>query len=332
MASIKAISYFLPETILTNEDLVIENPSWEAEKIGKKIGVTSRHITSDQETALDLAEQAARNLFNEYNLAPNEIDFILLCTQSPDYFLPTSACILQDRLHIPTSAGAIDFNLGCSGFIYGLAIAKGMIDAGIIKNVLLITAETYSKYIHPKDISNRSIFGDGSAACLISDNGIADIGEFIFGTDGKGYNNLIVKSGGAKFKNLTNKESVDEEGHFVRDDFLYMNGGEIFNFTLDSVPPLVNKTIQKNNLDYNQIDLFLFHQANKFILSTLRKVCGIPKDKFYIDMENTGNTVSSTIPIGLKKCIDNGLIYKNENILLAGFGVGLSWGATILHC
>lgn len=330
MAYIKAISYYLPETILTNEELIRENPEWSAEKIGLKIGVQSRHVAAENETAVDLAEKAARNLFSEYNIKPSDIDFLLLCTQSPDYFLPSSACILQDKLGLPTSAGALDFNLGCSGCIYGMGLAKGLVDSGMAKNVLLITSETYSKYIHPEDISNRSIFGDGAAACLISDTGITKIGEFVFGTDGKGYDNLIVKTGASKFKDKTGNKTFDEENHVLRDDFLYMNGGKIFNFTLDSVPVLVKNTLVKNKLDFDAIGLFLFHQANKFMLSTLRKVCGIPKDKFYINMEQIGNTVSSTILIALKDCLEEGIIHPTEKILIAGFGVGLSWGATIL--
>ena len=168
MAYIKAISYYLPEKIVTNEELVKEFPEWSVEKVAKKVGVNSRHLAGENETAGDMAEKAARKLFNEYNISPNEIDFLLLCTQSPDYFFPSTSCVIQHRLGIPTSAGAFDYNLGCSGCIYGMAVAKGLISAGIAKNVLLLTAETYNKYLHPSDKSNRSIFGDGAAACLIS--------------------------------------------------------------------------------------------------------------------------------------------------------------------
>ena len=330
MAYIKAISYYLPEKVVTNEELVKEFPEWSVDKVAQKVGVDSRHVAAEDETAGDLAEKAARRLFEEHDVDPKSIDFVMLCTQSPDYFLPSTACILQDRLGIPTSAGAFDYNLGCSGCIYGMAMAKGLITAGIARNVLLLTAETYNKYLHPSDKSNRSIFGDGAAACLISTEGFAKIGEFSLGTDGSGANHLIVKSGASRQKSPTGKFVEDEEGHIWYDDYLYMNGGAIFNFTLDAVPAMMKDILAKNKIEKDDIDYYVFHQANKFMLSTIRKVCLLPKDKFYINLSNTGNTVSSTVLIGLKDCIDNGSIKKGDKVMISGFGVGLSWGGTLL--
>lgn len=331
MAYIKAISYYLPEKVVTNEELLKEFPEWSVDKVAQKVGVDSRHLASEGETAGDMAEMAARILFKEHDINPQSIDFIMLCTQSPDYFLPSTACILQDRLGIPTSAGAFDYNLGCSGCIYGMAIAKGLIASGIAKNVLLLTAETYSKYLHPSDKSNRSIFGDGAAACLISTDGIAEIGEFSVGTDGSGANNLIVKTGAARYNQPTGMSVEDDEGHLWYDDYLYMNGGAIFNFTLDAVPVMMKDILTKNNITKEEIDYFVFHQANKFMLNTIRKVCVLPKDKFYVNLTETGNTVSSTVLIGLKDCINNKSITAGMKVMISGFGVGLSWGGTILH-
>lgn len=330
MAFIKAISYHLPETVVTNEELVKEFPEWSVEKVAQKVGVNSRHVVAENETAGDLAEKAARKLFKEYNIDPKSVDFVMLCTQSSDYFLPSTACILQDRLGIPTSAGAFDYNLGCSGCIYGMAMAKGLISAGIAKNVLLLTAETYNKYLHPSDKSNRSIFGDGAAACLISTEGLAEIGNFVLGTDGSGANNLIVKTGAARQKQATGKFVEDEEGHTWYDDYLYMNGGEIFNFTLDAVPSMMKDILKKNGLEKDDIDYYVFHQANKFMLNTIRKVCVLPKNKFYVNLAEYGNTVSSTVLIGLKEAIVNGSINVGDKVMATGFGVGLSWGGTIL--
>lgn len=330
MAFIKAISYYLPEKVVTNEELVKEFPEWSVEKVAQKVGVDSRHLAAANETAGDMAEKAARRLFEKYNIDPKEIDFLMLCTQSPDYYLPSTSCILQHRLGIPTSAGAFDYNLGCSGCIYGMAVAKGLISAGIAKNVLLLTAETYNKYLHPSDKSNRSIFGDGAAACLISTEGFAEIGEFALGTDGSGANNLIVKTGAARQKEATGKCVEDDEGHIWYDDYLYMNGGAIFNFTLDAVPAMMKEILQKNNLGKEDIDYYVFHQANKFMLSTIRKICTISKDKFYINLNETGNTVSSTVLIGLKDCLEQELIKKGDKVMISGFGVGLSWGGTLV--
>ena len=330
MAFIKAISYYLPEQVVTNEELVKEFPEWSVEKVAQKVGVNSRHLAAENETAGDMAEKAARKLFEEYEIDPKTIDFMMLCTQSPDYFLPSTACLLQNKLGIPTSAGAFDFNLGCSGCIYGMALAKGLLAAGIAKNVLLLTAETYNKYLHPSDKSNRSIFGDGAAACLISSEGIAEIGEFSLGTDGSGANNLIVKTGSARQKTATGLSIEDEEGHIWRDDYLYMNGGAIFNFTLDSVPAMMKEILEKNQVQKKDIDYYVFHQANKFMLDTIRKVCVLPKDKFYVNLAESGNTVSSTVLIGFKDCISNGTIKAGDKVMVTGFGVGLSWGGTVL--
>lgn len=330
MAYIKGISYYLPEKVVTNEELLQEFPEWSVDKVAKKVGVNSRHLAGVSETAGDMAEKAARNLFAEYGVSPEEIDFILLCTQSPDYFLPSTACILQNRLGIPTSAGALDYNLGCSGCVYGMAMAKGLIAGGIAKNVLLLTAETYNKYLHPSDKSNRSIFGDGAAACLISTEGMAEIGDFSLGTDGSGAEKLIVRTGAARYGKPTGKSEVDDEGHTRYDDYLYMDGGGIFNFTLDAVPAMMKDILAKNSLTNDGVDYYVFHQANKFMLNTIRKVCVLPKDKFYVNLEETGNTVSSTVMIALKQCLDAGTIHKGMSVMVAGFGVGLSWGGTIL--
>ena len=331
MAYIKAISYYLPERTVTNEELVREFPEWSVDKVAKKVGVNTRHLAAEGETAGDMAEKAARQLFYEYDIDPKSIDFMMLCTQSPDYFFPSTACILQNRLGIPTSSGAFDYNLGCSGCIYGMAMAKGFIAAGIAKNVLLLTAETYCKYLHPSDKSNRSIFGDGAAACLISSEGFAEVGEFDLGTDGSGANHLIVKTGAARQKEKTGLFLTDEEGHVWFDDYLYMNGGAIFNFTLDTVPEMMSRVMAKNGIEKEEIDYFVFHQANKFMLNTIRTVCSLSKEKFYVNMADTGNTVSSTVLIGLKDCLDNQIIKKGDKVMVAGFGVGLSWGGTLLR-
>ena len=331
-AYIRAISYYLPEETLTNEALATEFPEWDVDKVYNKVGVRTRHLAGDTETAGDLAEKAARKLFAEEGVNPSEIDFLLFCTESPDHFLPSTACILQDRLGIPTSAGALSYDLGCSGCIYGMAMAKGLIAAGVASNVLLLTAETYTKFLHPQDKSNRTIFGDGAAACLISkDKGLAEIKDFVLGTDGSGAANLMLHSGASRQPEKTGVETTDDDGHVNREDFLYMNGSAIFNFTLETVPPLMKSLLTKSGLEKAEVDYFVFHQANKYMLSTLRKVCGIPSDRFYIDLEETGNTVSSTILIGLKECLKTGTIVPGMKVMVCGFGVGLSYGAGMLQ-
>lgn len=329
---INAISYYLPETILGNSKLNEEFPEWSVDKISSKTGIYERHIAAEDEFSSDMAIKVCNKLFKEYSIDPKDIDFILLCTQSPDYFLPTTACILQEKLGVSTSAGALDFNLGCSGYVYGLALGKGLISAGIANNILLVTSETYSKFIHSKDKSNRTIFGDGAAATLLSSiNGFAEVLDFELGTDGKGADNLIVKRGGIKYPRQVDGvgDLRDDFGNIKNENNLFMNGTEIFNFTSVAVPELVQKVKKKNNLSEKDISLYLFHQANKYMLNHLRKKIGIDEEKFYIFLENCGNTVSSTIPIALKEAQNSKML--QGHVLLAGFGVGYSWGGCVIN-
>jgi len=328
-------SYYLPPRILTNEELEKEyaSPSWTAAKIYRKTGIKSRHIAKD-ELASDLAVEAGKKLFAEHGISPSEIDFLLLCTQSPDYYLPTTACIVQDRLGIPTTAGAFDYNLGCSGYIYGLAAAKGLLSAGIAKSVLLITAETYTKHIHPMDRSTRTVFGDGASATLIKEEDISKIGQFVLATDGKGAPNLIVPTGAMANPRTeeTAKENEDANGNIRSMDNIYMNGPEIYAFTLRGVPDLIEKTLIKNNITMDRIDYVILHQANRLVLESLREKLEIPEEKYCIDVEDIGNTVSSTIPIALRRAIDKNIpqAKNGSKILIAGFGVGYSLGATVI--
>jgi 3-oxoacyl-[acyl-carrier-protein] synthase-3 len=330
MPQISSIEYYLPENILDNNQLEKEFPEWNTGKIADKIGIKQRHIADKNETALDLGIIATERLLKTFD--KDKIDFVLLCTQSPDYFLPTSACILQDKLGLRKNVGALDYNLGCSGFVYGLAMSKGLIMAKIAKNVLLITAETYSKHIHPMDKGNRSIFGDGGAACIVSESETEKIFDFELGTDGSGMNNLIVQNGGLRNKFNSREPDIFEENNFIRNsNNLYMNGPEIYNFTIANIPGLVNRVLEKHQLTIETIDYVIFHQANKYMLDYLRKKLNITPEKFYQNMENTGNTVSATIPIALKDCIDQNIVKPGNKILLCGFGVGYSWGATIIE-
>lgn len=328
-AYIRAIEYYLPERAVTNEELVQEFPEWSVDKIADKVGVNKRHIAAPDETSKDLAVKAAKKLFyNNVEIKKEDIDFVLFCTQSPDYFLPTSACLIQDELGLPTSCGALDFNLGCSGYVYGLSMAKALMTAGMAKNILLLTGETYSKYLHPKDKGNRTIFGDAGSATLISSNGFAEIGNFSFGTDGRGAENLIVKSGAMRNRDLMNDVVFDDNGNPISSDNLYMNGSEIFNFTIDAVPALIKDTLDKNELHKEDIDSYVFHQANKFMLNFLRKKIKIEKDKFHLYLSEVGNTVSSTIPITLKEKTNGASLHGN--VVLAGFGVGYSWAGCVV--
>ena len=297
------IAYYLPEEVLTNEDLQEEFENYDAEKVENKIGIKKRHVAKNNETSLDLAYKASLKLLRSN--PSYDIDFLILCTQTPNYILPTTACILQDKLKLSKQIGAFDFNLGCSGYVYGLAICKGLISSGTATNILFVTADTYTKYIHKKDKGNRSIFGDGATATLISKSNSLQIGSFDLGTDGSGYDKLIIKNGGTAHQKLDDaQEKIYGDGNVFNDNCIYMNGPEIFNFTIKNVPVLIENTLEVNEQRIDEVDYFIFHQANKFMLEYLRKKIKIPIDKFYIDLEESGNTVSSTIPIAIKKAID----------------------------
>jgi len=335
-AQIEAIDYYLPETILTNEELEQLYSGWSPAVVREKTGIQGRHIAAKDETASDMAVKAAQKLFDRNACTPADIDFVMLCTQSPDYFLPTSACLIQNRLRIPKKCGAFDFNLGCSGFVYGLAIARALIENGLAGNILLLTADTYSKFIHPMDRSVRTVFGDAASATLIGGvetNGAGEalIGPFVFGTDGSGADLLMVPAGGLRepHSSQTAVEQTDEKGNTRSRDHLFMNGPAILTFSMSAVPALVEKLLSESGLDRENIDAFVFHQANKLMLEVLRKACNIPPGRFVVDLEDKGNTVGSTIPIALANAFRGGTIKPQARVMLVGFGVGLSWAGAL---
>lgn len=332
-ASIVAVDYALPARVLTNDQLAAEFVEWTADKILAKTGIRQRHVAGEGEHASDLAVAAANRLFEAGACRRDEIDFLLYCTQSPDYFLPTTACLLQDRLQLRTGCGAMDFNLGCSGFIYGLGLAKGLVESGQARRLLLITADTYTRFIHPQDKSVRTIFGDAAAATLIvaKEGDAPSIGPFVYGTDGRGAANLIVPSGGLRRPTVPDAPLLrDESGNVRTENNLFMNGAEIFNFTLRVVPETVARLLADSGLQMNDIDVFIFHQANQFMLDHLRKKLKVPEERFWVSMSDVGNTVSCTIPIALKRALDAGKVRPGMRLMFVGFGVGYSWGATLV--
>jgi 3-oxoacyl-[acyl-carrier-protein] synthase III len=325
-ACITAIEYYLPEGVLTNEDLSRDFPQWSAEKILQKTGITRRHVANPSETAVDLAVKAGERLFSRSGVTPDQVDFIVLCTQTPDFYLPTSACLVQDRLGITRRAGSLDINQGCAGFIYGLAVAKGLVETGSAGRVLLLTADTYSRLVRKEDWNVRSLFSDGAAATLISavpaDPGEKlSIGPFCFGTDGSGAEGLIVRTGGFR-----NPVSAGSEPPHVE-----MNGPAIFAFGLERVPQAVGTLLEKEGMPITAVDLLVFHQASTVMLESLRKCLRIPAERFFVNISEHGNTISSTIPIALRDAHAQGRLRPSDTVLLSGYGVGLSWGATLVR-
>ncbi|WP_422416338.1 ketoacyl-ACP synthase III [Pseudomonas sp. GZD-222] len=329
-AKIVAIEYELPSHSLSNEDLARQFPEWDVAKIFGKTGINDRRIVAENECASDLGLRACEKIFDSGVIERSDVDCLILCTQSPDYVLPATACILQHRLGLPTQCAAFDYNQGCSGYIYGLGMAKGLIETGQVKNVLLVTAETYSKYINEGDKSVRTLFGDAAAATLIqaADETVA-LDRFRYGTDGSGAQNLIVPVGGSRFpaaQNLDLESRKDESGNIRTDADLYMNGPAILEFSLTRVPELFESLFDEN-FTTEMVDHFVFHQANKFMLDTLKRRLKLPEEKFVREFEHCGNTVSSTIPIALKESMEKGKLKEGDMVACVGFGVGLSWAA-----
>ncbi len=334
-AAIRAVDYYLPERVLTNDELAADFPAWSAGKILAKTGIRERHIAGPDECSSDLAVEAAQKLFAGGACRPQDIDYLLLCTQTPDYFLPTTACLVQDRLGIPTTAGALDYGMGCSGYVYGLSLAHGLISTGQASRLLLITAGTYSRFIHPQDKSVRTLFGDGAAATLLeaAPDGRDRKPAYVFGTDGRGARNLIVPAGGMRrpCSAETAAEECDADGNRRSANNLYMDGAEIFSFTLQAVPECIGRLLARTGKQVADIDLFVFHQANQYVLDHLRKKLRIPAEKFCVWLEGCGNTSSSSIPIVLKHALCEGRLLPGQLVMMVGFGVGYSWGATLVE-
>jgi 3-oxoacyl-[acyl-carrier-protein] synthase-3 len=336
-AKIAAIATHVPDRILSNEELAGLFPTWPAEKILEKTGIRERRIAAPDETASDLAFAAARKLFASGAASPDEVDFLIFCTQASDYVLPTTACLLQSRLDLPRHIGAIDVNLGCSGFVYCLSLGAGLIASGAASRILILTADTYSKYIHELDKSVRTLFGDGAAATLLcaagEDEG-ARVGPFIFGTDGAGARDLIVETGGFRRPRCPESaiEAEDASGNTRSADNLYMDGARVMSFTLKEIPKAYRELLAVSGITEQGYDHLVLHQANRFMLDALQKKMAVPDAKLPRHFENIGNTVSSTIPFVLANLMETGQMAPGTRIMLIGFGVGLSWAGASIIC
>ena len=331
-AAIRGISVYLPEKVLDNAELVRQFGTWTENKIFSKTGIKERHIVEDEKVS-DLAAAVGERFFEEHGVDRASIDFLLVCTECPDYFLPATACIVQDRLGLRKGIGALDYNLGCSGFIYGLALAKGLVLGGIAKKILLITADTVTRAIHPKDKSTRTLFGDAAAAALVEASDERGIGEFVLGTDGSGADRLIIPAGAwaSPSSPETRVETTNKWGNVRTPENLYMDGPEILKFSMEVAPPCMNEVLMRNGVSLDGLRLVVLHQASHMLLERLRETLDIPEEKFVFNIEKYGNTTSSTIPIALYDMMRAGRLAKGDSVLVMGFGVGLSWGGTVLR-
>ena len=320
-AFIKNLAIYLPEKIETNEKY---DP-----RFIEKLGINQRHIVSEGESSSDIAIRAAEKI------DLSGVDFLLLCTQYPDYIVPSTACILQDRLKLPKSTGALEFSLGCSGYVYGLSLAKSLIESGLATRILFLTSDITSRIVNPCDKTIRPLFGDAATATLIAaeESETPGLDSFVFGSDGSGFDKLIVPAGGFRNESRLTEEIFEtDERDNVRSNFdLHMDGNAITYFSLRIAPKMVDEILEKSNLTREQIDHFIFHQVNSFMLDHIRKKCGLENRPFYSDIRDVGNTVSGTIPIGISRVLDEKSPRELNRVMLMGFGVGLSWAGCIAN-
>lgn len=329
-AAILAIETYLPARSETNDDLQRENPDWRMDELYAKSGIAARHLAAEDETASDLGYHAARKLLARNLVPADQIDYLLYCTQAPDYFLPSGACILQDRLGLGKQVGAFDFNLGCSGFVYGLQMAKALVSSGMARHVLLITADTYNKFIHPRDRTVRVLFGDGAAATLVGpSDGPAVLDRFVVGSDGSGAKNLIVPAGGLRLPRSTEtaRTHTDDAQCTRSQDNLFMDGAAVFTFAISTVPRTISKLLESAGWTPESVDWYVYHQANRYMLEQLARRSRIPEEKMVVYLEDVGNTVSASIPIALSRHREAGKLQAGDRLVLVGFGVGYSWAA-----
>lgn len=318
---LKKIDYYLPKKIEKNINVLKSAGKNNVDSLNiiEKIGIKQRRVTNNKEFSNDLGIKAAKKILRNFN--KNNIDFLIYCTNTPDYLLPSNSCLIHHKLNLKPNTGAFDIILACSGYLYALSLAKSLIKSNEAKNVLLITSDTYSKFIPLNDSKNRILFGDGASCTLITNKiskGTYEICNSIHGTDGKNFNYAIMKNFGNKYRNSKIK----------KDNFLFLDGPGLYNFALKKIPDQLKIFLKKNKLKLSQIDYFVFHQANKFMLDGIQKIMNIPKNKMIIDMGTIGNTTSSSIPIALKK--NEKKFKKNDKILLTAFGGGLSWAITLI--
>ncbi|MGY8748754.1 MAG: 3-oxoacyl-ACP synthase III family protein [Pirellulales bacterium] len=324
-AAVGPIAVHLPERIESNADLVADNPKWDMDLIASKTGIYNRHVAGPNECSSDLGVKAAEKLFEEFSIDRSTIDFLFFCTQTPDYPLPTTACLIQDRLGLPTNCGALDFNLGCSGYVYGLSLCDGLIRSGAAKRILFITAETYTKLIDKQDRTLRTIFGDGAAATLIESSDEPSLWAFKFGTDGRGANTLLATKNG--FRKAEDAITPRHRRRWKSD--LYMDGPALINFTVGQIPGMLQEVLHDASMTSEDVGFYLFHQATYKMLSQLQQVMEVEESKVPILLRDLGNTVSSTLPILINQMRSRGDMTPEMKNMLVGFGVGWSWAGCV---
>jgi 3-oxoacyl-[acyl-carrier-protein] synthase-3 len=332
-ATITGMHYCIPKRRLTNEELIERFGERPIKSITKMSGVQERRVVSPGETAADLGYWAARRLMTARGISPEEIDLIIFVSQTGDYSIPATACVLHDRLSLSQNCAAFDINLGCTGFPYSLSVVKGMLVSGIAHKALLINGEALTSVIHPKDRGLVPLHGDGAVASIIEPSADKEgLVDFLLGTDGSGYKHLMIPASGARIprSDETRREVEDESGITRTQEHLHMNGPAIFHFSVYKVPEVINDALQRFGLTIDDIDLLLLHQANKTMVDQIYRVLNVPEEKRFYFMEQVGNLSGASSAALLAEAWRQGRIKPGSRTLLAAFGVGLSWAVALI--
>ncbi len=327
---INGISSVVPKTVIRNTDYDYVSDV-ERKFLIKTTGIAEKRHADKGTTTTDLGEKAANQLLEELGWKKEEIDILVLVTQSRDYYLPSSAIILQDRLGLPTTCMAFDIGLGCSGYVYGLSVIAQFLQNGQLKKGLLISGDVSTISTNYEDKSTYPLFGDAATATAISYEPGAPSTPFNLQNDGKGYEAIIVRDGGAKNQLTEDTTKIHNYGpginHSKKD--LELNGLDVFSFSVKAPPLNIKELFENSDESIGEIDYFVFHQANKLIIDTIRKKLKVEVEKVPFSLTNYGNTSSASIPLTI--CDQLSDKSKNKKMLLCGFGVGLSWGSCIIN-
>lgn len=330
-AYLNYVNYLLAPIEISNTDLCKQFPKYTEQKIFDSSGVSRRYKIVPDTLSSDFGAACGEAFFKKFPIKKEEIDFLIFCTEGPDYLTPSTSCIVQHKLGLNTSIGTYDLTFGCSGYTYGLSLAKALVESGMAQNVLFICADIPTCVLPHNAPALHFLFSDAASANLISNNPIGSkINNFSFGTDGSGERVMMLKN--SSFNEPKDKEWFqDPQNKGLKLGRMEMAGEAVFNFVLKSVPLLIKDILQKNQIKFEEVDLFIFHQASGIILKSLKRKLNIPDEKFISNLSEVGNTMSASIPVAFYEAEREGRIKPGMRILIAGFGVGYSWSGTILH-
>lgn len=330
---ITAVAFEVPEGRLTHEELAARFGREQMDRTAELTGIRERRVAVGGECASDLAFRAAESLLAKHAIDRASIDLLVFATQTPDYLLPTTACILQHRLGLKKTTAAFDINLGCSQYLYSLGVAHGMIAGGIARRALVLTGDTVSRILNPKDRAVVPLFGDAGTASIVEHvpegHGFR---SFDFGTDGAGAEALIWPASGLRLPRSpeTAVETEDKGGSVRSRNDMSMDGAAVFLFTLRTIPESVKRVLERAGMTLDDIDLFVFHQASKMIVDAAARKLAIPPAKVHMRLSDLGNSGGSTVAIALADAVNTGVLRPGMKVMLSAFGVGLSWGSCIV--